>query len=165
MQVTYAMGTDAAPYHHRHFCNFVWQQPGLSLLPKAAETWTQHLSTPGQHLSNVFLSIWDELVSSKLSWFMASLLHNTVSGCTSGCNGVGFRVKWQWFSKVLPSPWGFIDHGRTTVSFIVLPEGVEVITVVFVIGLYTLRFPPTPTVTIINSVHVKGPDWSIILLT
>ena len=50
--------------------------------PEAAETWT-HLTT--EHVSTVFLSIWDELVSRELgrgsaqSWYMASSLLQSVS--------------------------------------------------------------------------------------
>ena len=32
-------------------------------------------------------------------------------------------VEWQWFSKVLPSPCGYVHHGSMTVSQTIPPEG------------------------------------------
>ena len=64
--------------------------------PKAAETWS-YLTT--EHVSTVFLSIWDELVSRELG-----------------------RV-----SKLLLSSCGCIDHGGKMVSPSVLPEGSRLI--------------------------------------
>ena len=32
-------------------------------------------------------------------------------------------VEWQWFSKILPSPCGYVHHGSMTVSQTIAPEG------------------------------------------
>ena len=54
-------------------------------------------------------------------------------------------VEWQWFSKVLPSPCGYVHHGSMTVSQ-TIPEGSMVThsAAVSALGLYAPRFPLTP---------------------
>ena len=56
-------------------------------------------------------------------------------------------VEWQWFSKVLPSPCGYVHHGSMTVSQTIPPEGSMVTHIqqsFSALGIYTPIFPLTP---------------------
>ena len=44
-------------------------------------------------------------------------------------------VEWQWFSKVLPSPCGYVHHGSMTISQTIPPEG-------SMVTLIQQQFPP-----------------------
>jgi len=77
----------------------LWQmEPDVSFIPEAAESWT-HLTT--KHVSTVFPSIWNELLS---------------------------REQFCW---VLPGPCGYNDHSGMTVSRAVLPGGSKVMCIRF----------------------------------